>query len=43
MAGPDLKLWAGGDVYYGTGEGIIGQFSDRNRVLVGIQWGMQSK
>jgi hypothetical protein len=41
--GNDLKIWTGGDFFFGSDKGLIGQFSDRNRVLLGIQWGIQSR
>ena len=40
--GSNSKIWVGGDFYFGTNNGIIGQFSDRNRVLMGVQWGIQN-
>ncbi|MHA2403148.1 MAG: DUF1302 family protein [Candidatus Kariarchaeaceae archaeon] len=40
--GTNIKIWTGGDFFFGSDRGFIGQFNNRNRILIGIQWGIQS-
>jgi hypothetical protein len=35
----DLSVWAGLDLFYGRARGPFGQFSRRDRVVVGMRWG----
>ncbi len=35
----NLELWLGGDIFAGDKEGVYGQFSSRDRVLVGLELG----
>lgn len=35
----DLTVWTGVDIIYGPSGGLFGQFSDRDRLLLGMQWG----
>ncbi|MCG8613871.1 MAG: hypothetical protein MI864_25450 [Pseudomonadales bacterium] len=35
----ELKIWAGADVFYGSRQGLYGQFSERDRILVGFELG----
>jgi len=34
----DTKVWAGLDIFYGSGEGLFGQYDQRDRALLGIEW-----
>ncbi len=34
----DLKVWAGADIFFGTSDGVFGQFDDNDRFLVGVQF-----
>ncbi len=34
-----IKLWTGVDVFYGTRNGLSGQFGENDRVLIGAEWG----
>ena len=34
-----IKVWAGVDVFYGTRNGLFGQFGENDRVLIGVEWG----
>lgn len=36
-AGDRILLWLGADVFYGSGAGVFGQFSDRDRIVTGIE------
>lgn len=31
-------LWIGADVFYGTPQGFFGQFTEQDRVVVGLEW-----
>jgi hypothetical protein len=43
MLKDNLKIWVGGDLFTGKGHGLIGSFTNRDRVSIGMQWGLQSK
>ncbi len=34
----NIKLWAGADVFFGTSDGVFGQFDNNDRVLFGVQF-----
>lgn len=34
----DTKIWAGFDLFYGSEKGLFGQYDQRDRALVGIEW-----
>ncbi len=34
----ELGLWVGLDWFYGSGDGLFGQFDDNSRVLIGAEW-----
>lgn len=36
----ELRVWLGADVFYGDSEGLYGQFDDNDRVLVGVEVGV---
>ena len=35
-----LWVWAGLDWFYGTGDGLFGQYDARDRALIGFEWGL---
>ncbi len=35
----DLAVWVGADVFYGSAEGVFGEFDERDRATVGFEWG----
>jgi hypothetical protein len=35
----NLEVWLGADVLSGDREGLFGQFTDQDRLLVGLEWG----
>lgn len=35
----NLDVWIAADSFFGDDEGLYGQFSDRDRLLVGFEWG----
>ena len=35
----DLRVWVGFDLFYGTRRGVFGEFDDRDRATLGMQWG----
>ena len=36
----NLEVWAGLDLFYGSREGLFGQFNDNGRFLIGIRYGL---
>ncbi|RIL06320.1 MAG: hypothetical protein DCC71_07285 [Proteobacteria bacterium] len=36
----DLQVWLGFDVFYGTRDGVFGEFDEADRVVVGFEWGL---
>ncbi|MCU0670298.1 MAG: hypothetical protein MUF70_13255, partial [Myxococcota bacterium] len=36
----DLQVWMGFDVFYGTRDGIYGEFDENDRFVVGFEWGL---
>ncbi|TQV76238.1 DUF1302 family protein [Denitrobaculum tricleocarpae] len=34
----NVKLWAGADIFFGTSDGVFGQFNDNDRFLFGVQF-----
>ncbi len=34
----NFKIWAGADIFFGTSDGVFGQFDDNDRVLFGVQF-----
>ncbi len=34
----DTKIWAGFDLFYGSEKGLFGQYDQRDRALLGIEW-----
>ncbi len=34
----DTKVWAGFDIFYGSGEGLFGQYDQHDRAVLGIEW-----
>lgn len=34
----NIKFWAGADIFFGTSEGVFGQFDDNDRFLFGVQF-----
>ncbi|NRB41339.1 MAG: hypothetical protein HRU20_23185 [Pseudomonadales bacterium] len=40
MLESNIKLWAGGDVFTGPSESLLGQFDHTDRVLIGFEWGI---
>jgi hypothetical protein len=39
----NLKVWIGGDLFTGGDQGFIGSYTNRDRVFIGMEWGLQSK
>ncbi|MCH7908777.1 MAG: hypothetical protein IIB38_04085 [Candidatus Hydrogenedentes bacterium] len=35
----NVNVWCGLDLFYGTRNGLFGQFNERDRVLIGVEWG----
>lgn len=35
----NLNVWLGADIFYGSEQGLYGQFKDNDRVLIGIEFG----
>ena len=35
----NVNVWCGLDLFYGTRNGLFGQFNERDRVLIGAEWG----
>lgn len=35
----DVDIWFGADIFYGSGDGLYGQFKQKDRVLLGIELG----
>ena len=33
----DFDVWLAADVFHGDGDGVFGQFDDRDRVLLGVR------
>ena len=40
MLESNVKLWTGADVFAGPSESLFGQFTDTDRVLIGLEWGI---
>lgn len=40
MLRDNVELWLGGDFFAGDREGLYGQFGSRDRVLLGVEWGL---
>ena len=36
----NLKVIAGSDIFYGNNRGLFGQFQDRSRIFIGLEWGL---
>jgi hypothetical protein len=36
----DLQVWLGVDLFYGTREGVFGEFGRDDRVVLGFEWGI---
>jgi hypothetical protein len=36
----DLQVWMGFDVFYGTRDGIYGEFDENDRFVIGFEWGL---
>ncbi len=36
----NLKIMAGSDIFYGSNKGLFGQFRNRGRIFVGVEWGL---
>lgn len=36
----NIKVWLGADNFYGSAEGLFGQFKNENRFTVGVEWGV---
>ncbi len=36
----NLKIWTGFDLFYGTQNGLFGQFDQKDRVIFGFEWGI---
>lgn len=36
----NVELAIGGDLFFGDSNGLFGQFEDRNRLSIGIEWGL---
>ncbi len=36
----DLQVWFGFDVFYGTRNGVFGEFGRKDRVVLGFEWGI---
>ncbi len=34
----NIKVWAGADIFFGTSDGVFGQFDDNDRILFGVQF-----
>ena len=34
-----VNVWAGLDIFYGDKEGLFGQFQNKDRFIVGFEWG----
>ena len=39
----NFKVWFGGNAFFGANQGLIGQFSNRNRISIGTELGFQWK
>ena len=35
----NLEVWLGGDFFQGNEDGLFGQFSEQDRVLIGMELG----
>ena len=35
----NIQLWLGTDIFYGSKQGLFGQFNETNRLIVGFEWG----
>jgi hypothetical protein len=38
--GHDIRLWIGADVFYGNAAGVFGEFGERDRILLGVGFGL---
>jgi hypothetical protein len=36
----DVDVWIGTDIFYGSADGLFGQFDDYDRVVLGLKWSM---
>lgn len=36
----DLQVWLGFDVFYGTRDGVFGEFDAADRIVIGFEWGI---
>jgi hypothetical protein len=36
----DLQIWLGADVFYGTRNGLFGEFDEADRIVIGFEWGI---
>jgi hypothetical protein len=37
----NFKIWVGGDVFIANNPGLISPFADRDRIMIGFEWGLQ--
>lgn len=37
----NLKIWIANDTFYGSSEGIFGQFNDNDRLTLGVEMGFE--
>jgi hypothetical protein len=35
----NVKTWVGADIFYGTQDGLFGEFSDNDRIVIGVELG----
>jgi hypothetical protein len=35
----NVKTWVGMDIFYGTRDGLFGQFDDNDRIVMGVEPG----
>ncbi len=36
----NVEVWAGVDLFYGSRNGLFGQFDRNDRLVLGIEWGI---
>ena len=40
MVESNIEVWLGLDVFYGSQEGLFGQYDDNDRWTLGVEWGI---